>query len=37
MKQEQAQLKMTLLLITDWDGYQTAMRQIMTRYDRRAS
>jgi hypothetical protein len=34
MKQEQAHLKMTLLLINDWDGFQTAMREMMLRDDR---
>ena len=29
MKQEQVQLKMTLLLIKDWDGFQLAMREAM--------
>ena len=29
MKKEQAHLKMTLLLIKDWDGFQVAMREIM--------
>ena len=29
MKKEQAHLKMTLLLIKDWDGFQIAMREIM--------
>jgi len=29
MKKEQVQLKMTLLLIKDWDGFQKAMREIM--------
>jgi len=36
MKQEQAHLKMTLLLIKDWDGFQVAMREIMIRSDRRS-
>jgi hypothetical protein len=31
MQKEQAHLKMTLLLIKDWDGFQTAMREIMHR------
>jgi len=31
MKQEQVQLKMTLLLIKDWDGFQRAMRESMMR------
>jgi hypothetical protein len=29
MKKELAHLKMTLLLIKDWDGFQLAMREIM--------
>jgi hypothetical protein len=29
MKQEQAHVKMTLLLIRDWDGFQAAMRNVM--------
>jgi len=29
MKKELAHLKMTLLLIKDWDGFQIAMREIM--------
>ena len=29
MKKELAHLKMTLLLIKDWDGFQVAMREIM--------
>jgi iron complex outermembrane receptor protein len=29
MQKEQAHLKMTLLLIKDWDGFQTAMRGMM--------
>jgi len=33
MKHEQAQLKMTLLLIKDWDGFQVAMRAIMQHSD----
>ena len=37
MKQEQAQLKMTLLLIKDWDGFQMAMREMMLRSERRSS
>ena len=36
MQKEQAHLKMTLLLIKDWDGFQTAMREIMTRSARRS-
>ena len=35
MQKEQAHLKMTLLLINDWDGFQTAMREMMLRADRR--
>jgi len=35
MKQEQVQLKMTLLLIKDWDGFQLAMRAIMLNYGNR--
>ena len=35
MKEEQVHLKMTLLLIKDWDGFQLAMRGIMMRSDRR--
>ena len=34
MQKEQAHLKMTLLLIKDWDGFQTAMRGMMQRDDR---
>ena len=34
MQKEQAHLKMTLLLIKDWDGFQTAMREMMLREDR---
>jgi len=34
MQKEQAHLKMTLLLIKDWDGFQTAMREIMLGSDR---
>jgi len=37
MQKEQAHLKMTLLLIKDWDGFQTAMREIMTRSARRSN
>jgi len=33
MKQEQANLKMTLLLIKDWDGFQVAMRAVMQHSD----
>lgn len=29
MQKELAHLKMTLLLIKDWDGFQKAMREIM--------
>ena len=29
MQKEQVHLKMTLLLIKDWDGFQLAMREIM--------
>jgi hypothetical protein len=35
MQKEQAHLKMTLLLINDWDGFQVAMREMMLRTDRR--
>ena len=35
MKQEQIHLKMTLLLIRDWDGFQVAMREFMLGSDRR--
>jgi len=35
MQQEQIHLKMTLLLINDWDGFQIAMRKHMIRSDRR--
>jgi hypothetical protein len=34
MKHEQVQLKMTLLLMKDWDGFQVAMREMMLRDDR---
>ena len=34
MQKEQAHLKMTLLLIKDWDGFQTAMREMMLREDK---
>ena len=37
MKQEQIHLKMTLLLIRDWDGFQIAMREIMLGSDRRGN
>jgi hypothetical protein len=37
MKQEQTQLRLTLLLIRDWDGFQAAMREIVMRSDRRNS
>ena len=37
MKQEQTYLKMTLLLISDWDYFQVAMRKIMLSSDRRGS
>ena len=33
MKKELAHLKMTLLLIKDWDGFQLAMREIMLHAD----
>jgi hypothetical protein len=36
MQKEKAHLKMTLLLIRDWDGFQIAMRGIMNNSDRRA-
>ncbi len=35
MKNEQAHVKMTLLLIKDWDAFQAAMREMMSRADRR--
>jgi hypothetical protein len=35
MKQEQTHLKMTLLLIRDWDGFQLAMRGMMRNSERR--
>jgi hypothetical protein len=34
MQKEQVHLKMTLLLIKDWDGFQVAMREMMLRDDR---
>jgi hypothetical protein len=34
MKLEQVQLKMTLLLMKDWDAFQVAMRGMMLRDDR---
>jgi len=34
MQKELAHLKMTLLLIKDWDGFQTAMREMMLREDK---
>jgi hypothetical protein len=34
MQKEQVHLKMTLLLIMDWDGFQVAMREMMLRVDR---
>jgi hypothetical protein len=37
MKHEQAYLKMTLLLIKDWDSFQLVMRKILIRSDRRSS
>jgi len=37
MHKEQAHLKMTLLLIRDWNGFQIAMRGIMILSDRRSS
>jgi hypothetical protein len=37
MQKEQAHLKMTLLLINDWDGFQVAMREMMQRADRRGN
>ena len=37
MKHEQAHLKMTLLLIKDWDGFQMAMREIMASFNRRSN
>jgi len=33
MQHEQTHLKMTLLAIRDWDGFQFAMRKSMTRSD----
>jgi hypothetical protein len=35
VKQEHTYLKMTLLLVRDWDGFQTAMRGTRQRSDRR--
>jgi hypothetical protein len=37
MQKEQAHLKMTLLLMKDWDGFQMAMRKIMMSSDRRSN
>jgi len=37
MKQEQALLKMTLLQVRDWDGFQIAMRSLATLSVRRES
>ena len=37
MQTEQAQLKMTLLLIKDWDGFQIAMRGMMLHSVRRGN
>ena len=37
MKQEQTQLKMTFLLTRDWNGFQSAMREIVMRSDRRSN
>ena len=37
MKQEQTHLKMTLLLMKDWDGFQMAMRKSMLRSDKRSN
>jgi hypothetical protein len=37
MKHEQTQLKMTLLLIKDWDGFQAAMREMILRTARRSN
>jgi hypothetical protein len=37
MKHEQTHLKMTLLAIRDWDGFQIAMREIMMFSYRRGS
>jgi hypothetical protein len=34
MQNEQTHLKMTLLLVKDWDGFQMAMRKTMMRGDR---
>ena len=31
MKQEQTYLKITLLQVKDWDGFQAAMRKTMQR------
>ena len=36
MQHEQAHLKMTLLLIRDWDGFQVAMREIMQHSKRKS-
>jgi len=37
MQQEQVHLKITLLLINDWDGFQRAMRKNMIHAERRSS
>ena len=37
MQNEQTHLKMTLLLVKDWDGFQMAMRKTMMRGDRRSN
>ena len=37
MQKEQTHLKMTLLLVKDWDGFQTAMRKTMMRGDRESN
>ncbi|KPJ99773.1 MAG: hypothetical protein AMJ60_03840 [Desulfobacterales bacterium SG8_35] len=35
MEKEQAQLRMTLLLIKDWDGFQLAMHAMMHHFQKR--
>jgi len=37
MKQEQSYLKITLLQVKEWDGFQAAMRKTMQGADRRVS
>jgi len=37
MKQEQTHLKMTLLLMKDWEGFHMAMGNIMMGSDRRSN